>query len=226
MTRENSTATTSPPTTNQDSANGDRGGHPLDRERTTATTGSRTPGWGWLEATIGQLVAALVFGVAFGFLLQKGGVAKFDILIGVLLLENFVVVKVMLSAIIVGMIGVLILGRMGLIRPQINDTRYGAQTIGGLIFGVGFALLAYCPGTNAAALGQGNWDALVGVAGLLSGSYLFALLSRYGSGRLHQLGSRGKLTLPQLVGVSRESFIALAAPLLALGLLLLEIYGP
>ena len=49
-----------------------------------------------------QLALGLAFGVVFGFLLQKGGVAKYHILIGVLLLEDFTVIKVMLSAIIVG----------------------------------------------------------------------------------------------------------------------------
>ena len=48
----------------------------------------------------------LFFGVIFGFLLQKGGVAKYHILIGVLLLEDFTVIKVMLTAIIVACIGI------------------------------------------------------------------------------------------------------------------------
>ena len=39
-----------------------------------------------------QLALGLLFGLAFGFLLQKGGVAKYHILIGVLLLEDFTVI--------------------------------------------------------------------------------------------------------------------------------------
>jgi uncharacterized membrane protein YedE/YeeE len=163
--------------------------------------------------------------LVFGFLLQKGGVAKFDILIGVLLLENFVVVKVMLTAIIVGMIGSYILRRIGVIEFQINETKYGANVIGGLVFGVGFGLLAYCPGTNAAAVGQGNVDALVGVLGLLLGSYLHALSSKFSSGTVSRWGQRGKLTLPQLVGVSQGVFIAIAVPVLVAALVVLEIAG-
>jgi hypothetical protein len=49
-----------------------------------------------------QLTLGFAFGIVFGFLLQKGGVAKYHILIGVLLLEDLTVIKVMLSAIIVG----------------------------------------------------------------------------------------------------------------------------
>ncbi|MEO9590162.1 YeeE/YedE thiosulfate transporter family protein [Rhodopirellula bahusiensis] len=181
--------------------------------------------WDWLEASPGKLVAGLLFGLVFGFLLQKGGVAKFDILIGVLLLENFVVVKVMLTAIIVGMIGSYVLRRMGVIELQINETKYGANIVGGLTFGVGFGLLAYCPGTNAAAVGQGNLDALVGVLGLLLGSYLYALSSKFSNGTVSRWGKRGKLTLPELVGTSQGWFVAIATPLLAAALLMLELAG-
>ena len=111
-----------------------------------------------------QLALGLLFGLAFGFLLQKGGVAKYHILLGVLLLEDFTVIKVMLSAIIVGMVGVLTMNRLGLVELHLKPTRYAANVLGGLVFGVGFALIGYCPGTGAAALGQGNYDAIGGSA--------------------------------------------------------------
>lgn len=184
-----------------------------------------TEEWGWLEASGSKLAMALGFGAIFGFLLQKGGVAKFDILIGVLLLENFVVVKVMLTAIIVGMIGVYVLQRAGIIEPQLSKTIYGANTIGGLIFGVGFGLLAYCPGTTAAAAGQGNLDAWVGIAGMMFGSYLFALTSKFSSGTVSKWGDRGKLTWPELLKVPKGLFIAIAAPLFVGVLVLLELFA-
>ena len=100
-----------------------------------------------------QLLLGLLFGIVFGFLLQKGGVAKYHILLGVLLLEDFTVIKVMLSAIIVGMLGVFTLHALGLVELHIKPTRYAANILGGLLFGVGFALIGYCPGTGAAASG-------------------------------------------------------------------------
>ena len=121
-----------------------------------------------------KIVLALLLGASFGFLLQKGGVAKYDILMGALLLEDFTVFKVMLSAIFSGMIGVAILYKLGWVELHIKPLRYVANTIGGLVFGVGFALAGYCPGTEAAAIGQGNYDAIVSGAGMLVGSYLFA----------------------------------------------------
>ncbi|TWT51568.1 hypothetical protein KOR42_34560 [Thalassoglobus neptunius] len=180
---------------------------------------------GWKGASNGKLAAGLGFGIIFGFLLQKGGVAKFDILIGALLLENFVVVKVMLSAIIVGMVGSYFLRRTGVIERQINETKYGANITGGLIFGVGFGLLPYCPGTDAAAVGQGNLDALVGIAGLVLGSYIFALTSKFTDGTISRWGERGKLTIPNLLKVSEGAFIAIAAPFLIAILAMLELAG-
>jgi uncharacterized protein len=181
--------------------------------------------WHWIAGPPAQLVQAVIFGLVFGFLLQKGGVAKFEILIGVLLLEDFTVVKVMLTAVVVGMVGLYVLHRAGLVQLQINETVYGANILGGLIFGIGFGLLGYCPGTNAAAVGQGNYDAVVGLLGLALGSYFFARTSESFPGALVNWGQRGKQTLPEAIGVSRGAVVAVAAPLLLILLVLLEVYG-
>lgn len=177
---------------------------------------------GGKEFATRQLVLGLLFGLIFGFLLQKGGVAKYHILLGVLLLEDFTVVKVMLSAIIVGSIGVFSLYALGLVKLHIKPTRYAANISGGLLFGVGFALIGYCPGTGAAALGQGNWDAIAGVAGLMLGSYLFAEASGWLGKTLMKVGDRGKLMLPELVGLRLSTFMLILIPLLTAGLVAID----
>ena len=174
------------------------------------------------EFSAKQLVQGLLFGLLFGFLLQKGGVAKYHILLGVLLLEDFTVVKVMLTAIIVGSIGVFSLYALGLVKLHVKPTRYAANIIGGLTFGVGFALIGYCPGTGAAALGQGNWDAIAGVAGLMLGSYLFAEASGWLDKTLLKVGDRGKLMLPEVVGVSLPVFLMIFLPLLIAALFAID----
>lgn len=171
-----------------------------------------------------SLVLAAIFGIAFGFLLQKGGVAKFNVLIGVLLLEDFTVVKVMLSAILVGMVGVFTLHGLGKVQLHIEPTRLAAQISGGIIFGVGFALLAYCPGTGAAALGQGNWDALFGFAGLMAGSYLFAEFSSVLGKTVEKWGDKGKRTLPGILHIPNAVAVAGAVIIIAGVLLALEHY--
>lgn len=166
------------------------------------------------EFSAKQLLRGAFFGVIFGFLLQKGGVAKYHILLGALLLEDFTVVKVMLTAIIVGSIGVFSMHAMGLVKLHIKPTRYAANIVGGLLFGVGFALLGYCPGTGAAALGQGNWDAIVGVVGLMVGSYIFAECSGWLGKTVMKWGDRGKLMLPELLGMRLSMFLLIFVPVL------------
>ena len=166
------------------------------------------------EFSAKQVMLGLLFGLIFGFLLQKGGVAKYHILLGALLLEDFTVVKVMLTAIIVGCVGVFSLQALGLVKLHVKPTRYAANILGGLIFGVGFGLIGYCPGTGAAALGQGNWDAIAGIIGLMIGSYLFAEASGWLGKTLLKVGDRGKLMLPEVVGMKLPVFLFIFVPLL------------
>jgi hypothetical protein len=174
-------------------------------------------------APIGKkLIGAIVFGLAFGFLLQKGGAAKYNVLIGQLLLQDFTVVKIMLTAIVVGMIGIFTLNRFAKVNLHLQPTRLGAQTIGGLLFGAGFALIAYCPGTGAAALGQGSWDVVFGIAGLMAGSYLYAELSAWLSKTVEKWGERGKITLPDLLHAPRLPSALTVAIVLAIGLFVLQ----
>lgn len=169
-----------------------------------------------------KLLAGALFGLAFGFLLQKGGVGKFNVLIGQLLLQDFTVAKVMLTAIMVGMIGVFTLHRFGKVELHIKPTRIGANVIGGLLFGAGFALLGYCPGTAAAALGQGSWDALFGMAGLVAGSWVFAEISGWSKRTVEKWGDCGKVMLPDLLRVPRTAFVIGLAAALIIVLLALE----
>lgn len=168
-----------------------------------------------------QLLLGLVFGIVFGFLLQKGGVAKFEILIGALLLQDFTVIQVMLSAILVGMIGIFTMNRLGMVELQLKPTQYGANIIGGLIFGCGFALAAYCPGTGAAALGQGNYDAISVMAGMVAGSYVYALSSERLNRTVGRWGDRGELTLPDLARAPETPFAAGFMIVLMMALVLL-----
>ncbi len=165
-----------------------------------------------------KLLSAIVFGLAFGFLLQKGGVAKCNVLIGQLLLQDFTVVKVMLTAIVVGMVGIFALNHFAKVNLHLLPTRVGAQVIGGVIFGIGFALLAYCPGTGAAALGQGSWDVVFGLAGLVAGSLLYAELSGRLKKSVETWGDLGKMTIADLFHVPRLPFALATAALLTVGL--------
>jgi uncharacterized protein len=182
------------------------------------TTANRTP----LAAATPKLIAGAMFGLAFGFLLQKGGVGKYNVLIGQLLLQDWTVVKIILTAIVVGMIGVSTLHHFAKVNLHIKPTRIGANIFGGLLFGAGFALMGYCPGTAAAALGQGSWDALFGMAGLITGSWMFAELSGWTKRTVESWGDFGNVLLPDLLSVPRCVFVVCFAAVLTALLVVLQ----
>lgn len=148
------------------------------------------------------LLWGLAFGIIFGFLLQKGGATKYDVIIGQLLLTDFTVLKIMLSAVLTGMIGIYAMKSLGWVQLVPKSGSAGMNIVGGLIFGVGFAVLGYCPGTIAGAMGNGYLDAAVGgFAGILIGSGIFAALYPRLKEGILQKGAFGSLTLSQLFKV-------------------------
>ena len=124
-----------------------------------------------------QLVIGLMMGIVFGFLLQKGGVTKYDVILAQLRLTDFTVLKIMLSAVIVTMLGVSYLYPKGIVKLHVKPGSIKNAVIGGLIFGVGFATLGYCPGTIAGAVGNGYLDGLIGgMIGIIIGSGIYAAI--------------------------------------------------
>jgi uncharacterized membrane protein YedE/YeeE len=161
------------------------------------------------------LLGALT-GLVFGFLLQKGAVARYDVIVSQFLLRDFTVLKTMLTAIVVGGIGVYAMLELGLIeRLHVKAATLATNGLGGLIFGVGMVLLGYCPGTGLAAIGQGSKDAIAGVLGMLAGALLYAEAYPFVKAHVEPLfaldGKAADHTLPALTGVSPWVFLAVLA---------------
>jgi len=173
-----------------------------------------------------QVALGLLIGIAFGFLLQKSNVTRYEVVMGQLLLTDFTVLKMMLSAVIVGMIGFFLLKKAGLVQPHIMSGSAGSSIAGGLVFGLGFALLGYCPGTVAGAVGQGALDALFGgFTGMLIGAGLFARIYPALDTIILHRGEFPATTLPQLLRVSERLVVLLLVIVSVLFLLLLEHWG-
>jgi len=173
-----------------------------------------------------RLTIALFCGIIFGFLLQKGGVTDYDVIIGQLMLQDFTVLKIMLSAVIVGSIGVYAMKNAGLVKLHPKPGSLGSSAVGGLIFGFGFATLGYCPGTVAGAVGSGALDALIGgVTGILIGSGLYAAAyPRLRKGIL-QKGDFGNRTIPEALGVNDWLVVIPGCLIIAALLIILENAG-
>lgn len=155
-----------------------------------------------------RLLLGLVTGFAFGWLLQKGQVSKYRVILGQMLLKDFTMLKVMLTAIVVGGIGVYALIAMDLAALHVKPMLLGGVVVGGLVFGVGMSLLGYCPGTSVAAIGEGSRHAIWGTLGMLFGAAVYAEAFPYLGGFL-SVGDFGKGTLATALGIS--PWVVLAA---------------
>lgn len=162
-----------------------------------------------------KLIMGLGTGVAFGALLQKGRVGKYEVIVDQLLLEDMTVAKIMGTAIVVGAVGVQALVQTGHAALDIKPMRMLAVTGGAVMFGSGLALIGYCPGTTLAAIGEGRRDAIAGALGMLAGAALFVRAFPKLQPAL-EVGDRGKTTLPKATRTSPWPWIAgMAAALVA-----------
>lgn len=127
---------------------------------------------------------ALLAGIIFGFLLQKGGVTQFNTIVGQFLFKNMIVAEVISYALMFGGLFfytaslIASYGGYDLVLP-LSAGSLIAALLGGLIFGVGMALFGYCPGTGIAAFGQGSLDAGFGMLGMVGGAIFFEYFYSY-----------------------------------------------
>lgn len=172
------------------------------------------------------LFLGLGFGILFGFLLHKGGATKYDVIAGQLLLTDFTVLKIMLSAVVTGMIGIYFMKSLGWVKLSLKKGSAGKNVIGGLIFGMGFAILGYCPGTIAGAIGNGYLDAITGgLAGIVLGTWIFAVMYPRLKNGILKKGYFGDITIPQLLKVNDWAAVVPAAVLIMLTLVWFEKAG-
>lgn len=173
-----------------------------------------------------QLFLGLLSGIIFGFLLQKGGATRFDIIISQLLLRDWRIMKLLFSAIITGSIGIHILVSLNLARLHPKPGSIGMNIIGGIIFGIGFAILGYCPGIVAGAAGQGSLDALVsGFTGILIGSGLFINLYPFLESRVLKWGAWKKPTIFEMLKINRWIVVSVVVLIMGFCLWILETNG-
>jgi len=150
-----------------------------------------------------DLAIALGLGAGFGFALERAGFSSARKLTAVFYLWDMAVVKVMFTAIVTAMAGLFLLSSLGVLSLGdlfLEPTNLAAQGLGGLVFGAGFVLGGYCPGTSIAAMATGRKDAMAFALGMLAGVWTFAQLTP-GLDAWVEAGTQGELTLPTLTGI-------------------------
>jgi len=157
----------------------------------------------WLD-----LVIALLIGIGFGFSLEQAGFSSSRKLAGMFYGYDTTVIKVFFTAAIVALVGSQLLSYMGLLDLKlvfVNEFYVAASIVGGIIMGAGFIMGGFCPGTGLSALSIGKIDAMVYVAGGLTGAFLFAetypLIQNLANGSY-----KGPLKINEVMGISPGLF--------------------
>lgn len=166
----------------------------------------------------GMIVAAGLLGIGFGFALERAGFGSARTLAGQWYGYNFAVLRVMFTAIVVAMVGLFGLAAVGVVDLNlvyINDTFIWPQLVGGVIFGVGFGVGQYCPGTAVVACATGKFDAMMFMGGFFAGLLAF-FFSYDGIAGFYGSGSMGRVLLPEALGLN-QGVVVLGVVLMALG---------
>jgi uncharacterized protein len=166
------------------------------------------------------LVLAVVFGFAFGWLLHRGRVTDYNVIVNQFRFLDFTVAKVMLTAIVVGGVGVLVLTQAGFAKYHIKDANMLGIIIGAAMFGVGMVVYGYCPGTGLAAIGTGSLHALFGAFGMILGAIAYALTFDWVNENILKVWALGKLRLTDVAGWS-DGVLYAALAVVAVALLAL-----
>jgi thiosulfate/3-mercaptopyruvate sulfurtransferase len=164
--------------------------------------------------TPAAFLLALLIGALFGVALEKGGFGSSRRLAGIFYFRDMTVLRVMFTAVVTAMIGLMLCLGLGWVSPEqiyFLPSIFGAQIIGGLIFGVGFAMSGWCPGTAAVGAASGRFDAMIFLGGAAAGSILYNELYPV-LGSIRTLGEAGVRLAWEDLGFSPQAFaLAFAA---------------
>jgi uncharacterized membrane protein YedE/YeeE len=151
-----------------------------------------------------SFTAALIIGIFFGFILQKVGFSRYSKIVNVYRFTDLSVLKFMLTAIVVGSLGIYFLRDMGLVKlTGTTPTYLVGNFVGALVFGAGMAIAGFCPGTCFAGIGRGNLDYLIaGLLGFLTGAIIFGLTYTQVFPVISGIANYGATYLPDLFNIN------------------------
>ena len=176
------------------------------------------------------VIIGLAMGVLFGLALEKSRVMEPGFIIGQFQMRNFIIIKVMLSAIATGLVVLAVLNALGMVSLSVKAALVGHMVVGGLLLGVGIVLAGACPGTTLAQIGAGYRDAWAILAGGLAGAFTYGYFQKPIDAALNWssigLGNWGKMTLVDLLPGGFPALALIFAALIVAGLMALERWRP
>ncbi len=150
-----------------------------------------------------SLYGGFIVGLIFGIVIQKARMCKYDVVSGLFRLQDFTIFRVGTPLLIAATVLIYFFKDMGVVELHVPATKIVPQIIGGLIFGAAIAILGYCPGTAAGALGEGTLDAIPGIMGMITGAVIYAeFFHDAWQDTFLKIGYLGRITLPDVFGVN------------------------
>jgi len=125
----------------------------------------------------------LTLGIFFGIVLAKAQVISWFRIYEMFRFESFHMYGIIGSAVILGILIVQFIKRSHLkdingnpitIAPK--PKTYKASILGGILFGLGWALVGACPGPIYILIGAGFWSFVLVLAGALGGTLLYGMI--------------------------------------------------
>lgn len=147
-----------------------------------------------------QIWLGLLSGIAFGFVIQRAGATNPEKMAKAHLMIDSDIPRFMLMAVVLSAIGLTGLDMTGAATTRVLPTSLVATGIAGVLFGIGWGLCGYCPGTTWAAAGEGRMDAFFALAGGLAGTAVFAHLHDTLIPLLYDPFNVGQITLVDWTG--------------------------
>lgn len=158
-----------------------------------------------------KVLLGLFSGIAFGFVIQRVGATSADRMARSHLMLDGDIPRFMLAAVAISAVGLFGLQSVGVGRTLILPTSLVATGLAAVVFGVGWGLCGYCPGTTWAAAGEGRMDAVFALLGGLCGTAVFAHLHPVLVPLLYAPTNVGQITLTDLIGSHWLAVVVLSA---------------
>ena len=140
----------------------------------------------------------VLLGFIFGAILIFARLNRFSTVSGAARWTDLAVPKTIALSLGVGAMLLALEISLGAAQFHVKPFIIGGIVLGGLIFGVGMAILGYCPGTLFITAGEGALDAMVGIVGGILAGIVYTVLLPSISGILGP--DLGKLSLASVTG--------------------------
>lgn len=136
--------------------------------------------------SIRKLIKYTILGMFFGIILAKGEVVSWYRIQEMFRFHSFHMYGIIGSAVVIGIVSMLIIKKNAIknktgdlygFNPK--DKTFYRYLIGGIIFGLGWALTGSCPGPMYVLFGYGYSQFIIVILGALLGTFVYGLVRKY-----------------------------------------------